>query len=100
MGVGKSISLLAGDPYFGCAEILATYGRLFVHGGRIKEEKTRKWRESCSESAKNAEFNTFSTIKVVNTSLLFAKVVLLYKVRNFAEHLRNFSTLFVFNKIL
>ena len=39
--------------------------------GRMKAEKMQKSRQSCIESAKNAEFNTFSTIKVCNTSLLF-----------------------------
>ncbi|MBE6675580.1 MAG: hypothetical protein E7594_01930 [Ruminococcaceae bacterium] len=62
--------------------------------------KCPKSRESCREIAKNADFSTFSIIKVLKSSLLFAKVVLLYKVRNFAEHLRIFSTFFVFNKIL
>ena len=47
--------------------------------------KPQKRRQRSIESAKNAEFSTFSTIKVRNTSLLFAKVVILYKVRNFAE---------------
>ena len=59
-----------------------------------------KTSESCLEIAKNADFSTFSKIKVLKSSLLFAKVVLLYKVRNFAEHLRKISTIFVFNKIL
>jgi hypothetical protein len=48
---------------------------------------------------RNAEFSTFSTIKVRKSSLQFAKVVLLYKVRNFAERFAGFFTLFVFNKI-
>ena len=56
--------------------------------------------EGNGETAKKAEFRTFSIIKVLKSSLLFAKVVLLYKVRNFAEHLRKISTIFVFNKIL
>ena len=50
--------------------------------------------------SRNAEISTFTIIKVVNTSLLFHKVVILYKVRNFAEHLHNFSQKIVFNKIL
>ena len=68
--------------------------------GSFARPKYPKSRESCLEIAKNADFSTFSKIKVVKYSLLFAKVVLLYKVRNFAEHLRIFPTFFVFNKIL
>ena len=67
-------------------------------GADERGEKTQKWRERCIENAKNAEFSTFSTIKVRKSSLQFAKVVLLYKVRNFAERFAGFFTLFVFNK--
>ena len=64
--------------------------------GRFMRPKCEKLRDGGRETAKNADFSTFSIIKVLKSSLLFAKVVLLYKVRNFAEHLRTFLTIFRF----
>ena len=46
--------------------------------------------ERCNENAKRAEFSTFTTIKVRKSSLQFEKVVVLYKVRNFAEYFCGF----------
>ena len=89
---GRSKTFMRGCPCGGGCGLAVK-----VHFIRPKCPKSR---ESCREIAKNADFSTFSKIKVLKSSLLFAKVVLLYKVRNFAEHLRIFSTFFVFNKIL
>ena len=66
----------------GLLDVMPLHSNTMVHE---RMAKTRKRRNSRRENAKNAENSTFSTIKVRNTSLLFAKVVILYKVRNFAE---------------
>jgi hypothetical protein len=75
---------------------------MLLHANAMAHKRMAKTQKKCNsrrENAKNAEFSTFSTIKVRKSSLQFAKVVLLYKVRNFAERFAGFFTLFVFNKI-
>ena len=68
--------------------------RPYGQNERFLSPKLPKHHQRSIESAKNAEFSTFSTIKVRDTSLLFSKVVLLYKVRNFAERFAKNLTFF------
>ena len=72
-------------------KLLKKFDQNFLNGG-VRVMKVVFFAQNLPE---NAENSTFSTIKVRNTSLQFAKVVLLYKVRNFAERFAEFFTIFV-----